>query len=288
MPERGFDTGFWTEDFVLGLPYPAKHLFHYLGSNDHCNQAGAYHIVPKTISFESGIPESELPALLKALKSEVKWLPEENLIWVKNFIYLQAKSPKFLIAAAKCLKKIRNNGLAAEVVEYNLHHYGVSIPYEYPIDRVSIPSVSDSVSDSVSSSSSVSDKKVGVVKGKEKIPPSESEIEESLSAGDREAISVWRSVKGFSMPNEEAAELVAKLRTEFPDVDILDESKAWAARKLSEPLKPRSRPSSQIWNWIRKAREFAQERRKGEQQSRTHQRGTKEPSDERYRQSLKR
>jgi len=108
----------------------------------------------------------------------------------------------------------------------------------------------------------------------EKIPPSESEIEESLSAGDREVISFWRSVKGFSMPIEEAAELVAKLRTEFPDVDILEESKAWAARKISEPLKQGSRPSSQIWNWLRKAREFAQGRRQYErskgQRTKTH------------------
>ena len=270
MPERGFDTGFWTEDFVLGLPYPAKHLFHYLGSNDHCNQAGAYYIVPKTIAFESGIPESDLPALLKMLEPEVKWLPEENLIWVKDFIYHQAKSPKFLVAAAKCLKKIRNTGLVVEVVEYNWTHYTISIPYGYPIDMVSIPPVS--VSDSVSRSSSVLEKEEEVVKGKgEKTivgkpnPSSESESEESLSEGDRKVISVWFSVKGFSMPNEAAAELVARLRTEFADVDILAESKAWAARKLSEPLQPRSRPSAQIWNWMRKAREFAKERSQREQ-----------------------
>ena len=266
MPERGFDTGFWGDKFVRALEPLGKYLFSYLWTNDHCNQAGVYEIGLDTIAFETGMPESTLPALLESLAPKVKWLPEDNLIWVKNFLAHQAKSPKFLIAAAKCLNKIRNDGLVTEVVEYNLARHSISIPYQYHIDSVSIPPVS--VSASVSNSSSKADEEIGVVKGEgertitgESIPPSESEIEESLSEGDGKVISVWCSVKRFSMPNEEAAELVARLRTEFPDVDILAESKAWAARKLSEPLKPGSRPSSQIWNWMTKAREFAQERR---------------------------
>lgn len=93
------------------------------------------------------------------------------------------------------------------------------------------------------------------------IPPSESESEESLSEGDREIIAVWRSVKGFRMPAENAATLVADLRREFPRIDLLAESKTWAARKLSEPLTTRSRPSGQLWSWMRKAQQFAQERR---------------------------
>lgn len=155
MSERGFDTGFWTDEFVMGLPYPAKLLFHYLGSNDHCNQAGAYHIAPRTIAFESGLPESDLPSLLHMLDPEVKWLPQGHFVWVKNFISRQAKSPKFLVAVAKSLKKISNNGLVSEVIEYNRAQYGISIPYGYPMDGISIPPVSVSVSDSVSVSVSV-------------------------------------------------------------------------------------------------------------------------------------
>jgi len=95
------------------------------------------------------------------------------------------------------------------------------------------------------------------------IPPSESEIEESLSAGDGEVISIWRSVEGFNLSEADAATLVARLRTEFPDIDILGESKAWAARKISEPITRRSRPSGQLWNWMKLARDFAQQRREG-------------------------
>jgi hypothetical protein len=94
-------------------------------------------------------------------------------------------------------------------------------------------------------------------------PRSESEIEESLSEADREVISIWRSVEGFDISEADVAALVVKLRTEFPDIDILGESKAWAARKISEPITRRSRPSGQLWNWMKLARDFAQQRREG-------------------------
>jgi hypothetical protein len=79
---------------------------------------------------------------------------------------------------------------------------------------------------------------------------SESESGESLSAGDSRVISVWRAVKGFKMNSATVVDLVVKLRTDFPDVDILAESKKWAARKLSEPLTSHSRPAGQIYNWV--------------------------------------
>jgi hypothetical protein len=89
----------------------------------------------------------------------------------------------------------------------------------------------------------------------------ESESEESLPLGDREIISIWRSVKGFKMPLSAALELVAKLRTEFSDVDILAESKAWAARKLSDPLTNKSRLSGQLWNFMAQRHKWNQEKK---------------------------
>ncbi len=79
----------------------------------------------------------------------------------------------------------------------------------------------------------------------------------TASDGDKEIIDIWKSVKGFKMPSVKACvELVNKIKSEFPRVDILAESKTWAARKLSEPLKADSKPSQQIWNWMKKAEEF--------------------------------
>ena len=106
----------------------------------------------------------------------------------------------------------------------------------------------------------------GVVKGEEEprqpekaAPRSESEMEESLCGGDQAIISAWSSVRGFDLDGEAAQSLVARLRTAFPEIDILGESNKWAVRKLSDPLTPNSRPANQLWNWMVKAKEYSQE-----------------------------
>jgi hypothetical protein len=271
MPERGFDSGFWGDKWVRANTPHLRYLFIYLWTNDHCNQAGVYEITLETISFETSLPLTELPDLLRGMAPKVIWFPDQDLIWVRNFIKRQAKSPKFLIAAANCLKRIKNNGLVAEVLKYNLNHYRISIPYTYTTDTVSIPpDLSCPLPVSNSSSSAVKGVvEDEVVKGKgveakEQTPTSRTETGESLSPGDQEVISTWFSVSGFDVSPSAAAELAARMRTEFTDLNILEESKKWAVRKLSDPIAPKSRPASQLWNWMLKARQFANERRSEE------------------------
>ena len=286
MPERGFATETWDSDeWFQDLSRDQRYLFIYLWTNAHCNPAGLYHITLVTIANEAKFSKEDVPELLNSLTPKIKWYPEQNLIWVKNFIKRQSKSPKFLAAAAKCLTTIKHNGAIKELLDYNLERYSISIPYQYYIDRISI------LTRVTASDTGPVSEEVEVVKGKgekittgEAIPPSKSEIEENLSEGDRKVISVWCSVKGFNMALSDASELVARLRTEFPDIDILAQSKKWAARKLSEPLMKKSRPSAQIWNWMCKAREFE---KKGGERYGAHRPGAEESSAERLRQSLK-
>lgn len=82
----------------------------------------------------------------------------------------------------------------------------------------------------------------------------------SLHIWTQTVIETWYSVKGFHETNEDCLELLGRLAKEFSDIDIVAESKAWAARKLSEPLVKRSKPLGQIWNWMRKAKEFRGEK----------------------------
>ena len=70
------------------------------------------------------------------------------------------------------------------------------------------------------------------------------------------------SVNGLAMQPAVTVELLSKIKTDFPDVDILGESKKWAARKLSEPLTKTSRSSSQIYNFMANRHEWNQEPRK--------------------------
>jgi len=247
MPERRFDTGYWNDPDVMEMPMRAKLLYLYLWTNRHCNQAGFYEIALKTISFETELTVEEIPELLTILKKKVTWVPDQNLIWVKNFLHRQSKSPQFLAAAAKCLQSINNNGLVKEVITYN-EKYNLSIPYQYPMDRVEVGPYSSSLSYANSLSGSLSDK--GGNRGDDEV---------SLSEEDQKIVSAWQGVKGVAMELPAMVELLATLRKHFPDVDILDESRKWAARKISDPLKPTSRASGQIYNFMAKRHIWNQE-----------------------------
>lgn len=73
---------------------------------------------------------------------------------------------------------------------------------------------------------------------------------------DDEVLAIWSGVKNFPEDSNEATRFLTELKAEFPDVDILNESKKWAAAKLSQPLTKQSLPFKQLWNWVLKAREF--------------------------------
>ncbi len=119
MAERGFQTELWTDSFIQGLSPEAKLLFIYLWTNKHCNQAGLYEITLKTIAFDTGLPLESLLEILRQLEPKVAWYPEQNIIWVKNFLKRQCKSQSFLIAAVKCLKAMSSNSLVMEFINYN-------------------------------------------------------------------------------------------------------------------------------------------------------------------------
>ncbi|GAH42947.1 unnamed protein product, partial [marine sediment metagenome] len=139
----GFDTGFWGKPHILKLQKDAKFLFIYLWTNDHCNQAGLYYIAPETIAFFTKLDEADLPSLFEEIKQKVKWYPEENLVWVKNFVKRQSKSSKFLAAVAKSLTAIHHDAAIQELLTYNLKRYGIEIPYKYYMDRVFSPSAAE-------------------------------------------------------------------------------------------------------------------------------------------------
>jgi len=136
MPRRSFDDSYWGDPFVQELNKDAKLLFAYLWTNKRCNSAGLYEITPKTIAFETGIEIENLPMLIEQLEEKVKWLKDENIIWVRNFLKHQPKSPQFLKSVAECLARTSSNGVVKEFLEY-YGSLGVSIPYQYGMDKVS-------------------------------------------------------------------------------------------------------------------------------------------------------
>lgn len=136
MTKRSFDDSFWGDPFVQGLDKDAKLLFAYLWTNKRCNSAGLYETTIKTISFDTGIPEANIPKLFTALHPKVQWVADHNLIWVKNFLKHQPQSPLFLKSVCVCLQNLSGNGIIRSFLDYNTS-VGVSIPYQYPIGMVS-------------------------------------------------------------------------------------------------------------------------------------------------------
>lgn len=138
MPIRNFDTDFWGWPTIQPLSKDAKYLYIYLWTNEHCKASGVYRVTPVSIFNDTGIPVSDLPGLFNEIEAKVKWYPNMALVWVKNFIYRQSKSPKFIQAASKSLTELNLNGIAMEVVDYNRDTYTLLIPYPYRIHGVSI------------------------------------------------------------------------------------------------------------------------------------------------------
>lgn len=135
MPQRDFDTATWGDPFFQPLSPEAKLLFIYLWTNPNTNQAGMYEITLDTIAAGVRLPAEDIPGLMKSLEGHVEWSPDTNIIWVKNFLRRQCKSPKFFIAAMNCLKNINNNGMVKDFLNYNRN---LLIQYQYNIDTLSI------------------------------------------------------------------------------------------------------------------------------------------------------
>ncbi|MBA7577185.1 hypothetical protein ES708_19031 [subsurface metagenome] len=247
MPERRFDDGYWDDPFVQSLAKDGKLLYAYLWTNKHCNQAGLYQITPSTIAFETNLSEADIPQLFEELAPKVVWYRSENLVWVKNFIKRQSISSKFLVAVARCLTSINNHVAVEALIDYNRERYTLLIPYEYPIDRVSIPSTSTSPSNTRSK------REVGVVKGKGE-----------LSSEEKEIIGCLGQLKGWQA-DEDDVHWLQGLRSEYPGF-TLAESKACVDYHSGKPVpKHKGIWKNRFRNWMIKKREFELKGGKGEQ-----------------------
>jgi hypothetical protein len=236
MPERGFQTGTWIDPWVLKLEPDQKLLFIYLWTNDHCNQAGLYEMALETIAAETKLPLDKLPSLLESLTSKVQWYPDDNLVWVKNFLRRQAKSPKFLIAAVKCLKSISNNGVVKEFLEYNR---SLSIPYQYSNNSISIPPISRSNTNAKAyKGRGGEDAKLA------KIPPEDKEIMTSLS-----------QLKGWQADEDDVLWLQG-LRSEFPGFTLAEFKACIDYHSGRAPPKHKGIWKNRFRNWMIKKQEF--------------------------------
>jgi hypothetical protein len=103
-----FDSKIWIDPWFEKLSFTERMLFIYLWTNSHKNVAGLYSIGLRTISFETGIAQNKLEALLKALFPKVYYDFDKEIVWVVNHVkhqfYKSGKiSPKIVVHIVKNL-----------------------------------------------------------------------------------------------------------------------------------------------------------------------------------------
>lgn len=116
------DCGTWDDPWFAELEPAAKLLFLYLLTNRRSTPAGCFEITLRAVCFETGLTTERVNALIPAFGDRIRWWPEHQVIWLKNFYRRQmgdsANNPKFLQGARKSLAKFPLEVQQAAWTEY--------------------------------------------------------------------------------------------------------------------------------------------------------------------------
>ena len=147
---RTIDTAFWgdrkvSEDFSADERY----LYLYLMTNNRTRLCGCYEITCKAMAFETGLPADKVKKALSALDEKhhvIMYDPATSEVLLLNWAkYQWNTSPKTLASVRKDAASIHNESYKEAVLDLvNRAENGeerdtLSIPYQYPIEGVSIP-----------------------------------------------------------------------------------------------------------------------------------------------------
>lgn len=152
---RQIHTTIWQDNFVgdvLTDP-PEKLFWAYLLTNSQTAQCGVYPFRMRQAQFDTGLTEDEIKSIINKLVQyeKIKYSTENNEIMIVNWLkYNSARSPKVAAVIDKELLSIKTLEFESEVIKKCLElkypiktkvseKNTVSIPYRYPIDRVSQP-----------------------------------------------------------------------------------------------------------------------------------------------------
>ena len=170
---RTVKMSFWQDPYIEELPADGKLLYLYLFTCPYANNLGIVETTLKRISYETGIDLNRIDVLLNEMERAGKIMRDATYIWLTHFIKHQCStSPKLLISLKAALaevpsKKIRHalclryphifecsesemkeaDTISEKQITVSSKNDTVpkkediiSIPYEYPMDTVPIPS----------------------------------------------------------------------------------------------------------------------------------------------------
>lgn len=156
---RTVKMSFWTDPYIESLPADGKLLYIYLFTCPLVNNLGIMETTVKRIAYETDIDAKRVAVLLAEMEKNGKLMHDGNFFWLTNFIKNQCTtSPKLLQSMKTMLETVESKRIrralclryphifeCAEEQETDdeivMRAYDTdTIPYEYPIDTVSIPS----------------------------------------------------------------------------------------------------------------------------------------------------
>ena len=93
-----------------------------------------------------------------------------------------------------------------------------------------------------------------------------------LTADEQKFLEVLQGVKGYPLDRVKDRNLYQTLTDRYPELDILDVARDWAAYKMDKPLDKKSNPRSQLNTACKKAMEWGKNKKPKEDTTYTHQR----------------
>ncbi|MEG1543936.1 MAG: hypothetical protein RR382_05350 [Tannerellaceae bacterium] len=140
---RTTQMGYWNDPYIEELSKDGKLLYLYLITSPYTNNVGLLEITSRRISNETNIDINDVRKLLEEMERDGKVIIDGNKIWLVNFIKHQTST------SPKLLKGLRDEALrisSIKIIGVLIKKYPIlnisqqEIPYQYPIDTVSIPS----------------------------------------------------------------------------------------------------------------------------------------------------
>lgn len=135
MPTRRIDDQFERDSFIASLPLDGKYLYKYCIVNPQQRQCGIWEAPLNIISSDCDIPIERIKELLHLFeeKGKIRYFPEFNKVWTKNFLIWQGANTDFVKVAIQQVKRdFKDNPRFIE--EYRAYYNDWNLWKEYDID----------------------------------------------------------------------------------------------------------------------------------------------------------
>lgn len=274
---RTTQMGYWNDPYIERLSKDGKLLYIYMITSPHTNNLGVLEVTLKKIAYETDIDAETIEGLLNQMERDGKVVRDRDIIWLVKFIKHQCSvSPQLWksmsadaleVDSVKILKAMSARYPQLGIPSHMLSDETdtLSIPYQYPMDALSIPSGEleqelEHKQEQEYKQDAVGNK--GGMGGEEPNPASgggsgeQKQLLTDHTPEEQEVLSLFEGVHDLKQPD--SGKLVKQYRTlkaDFPSVDILSEVKKMALWLENRDKKNNAKANVLLFmrNWVERA-----------------------------------